>query len=102
MGNSVLISLAKMLNNLASHLLLIILLVTYFSGTRFQHFVMNQDMLTQMFLSASTDSGMPAYGAPPDAGRAGQAVQAHPTAQAAGPFPAQQGLEWTGGYKKNG
>jgi len=34
-GNSVLISLAKMLNNLASHLLPIILLVTYFSGTRF-------------------------------------------------------------------
>ena len=34
-GSSVLISLARMLNNLASPLLLIILLVTYFSGTRF-------------------------------------------------------------------
>ena len=34
-GSSVLISLAKMLNNLTSHLLLIMLLFTYFGGTRF-------------------------------------------------------------------
>jgi len=48
-GNSVLISLARILNNLASYLLLIILLVLHVSGGRFEHFVVNQDMLTQMF-----------------------------------------------------
>ena len=102
MGNSVQISFAKMLNNLPSYLVLIILLVLHLSGSRFEHFVMNQDKLTQMFFNANTDSGTPANGVPPDAVRAGQSVQAHPTTQAAGPFSAQQGLEWTGGYKKNG